>query len=390
MYATYREIFRGIPMPFAYVDLDLFDRNIHDIAARARGTPIRVASKSVRCAPLLKRIMAHPGYRGVMCYTALEAVHLAEHGFDDLLVGYPSGQANAVAAACELVRAGKQVALMVDSVEQVTKLGDLAARENVVLPVCLDIDMSTDVPGLHFGVWRSSVFSAADALRVYDAISACASLRLDGVMGYEAQIAGVGDAGGGFQKRLIRLLKRRSIPQVAERRKAIVDALKAKGATLRFVNGGGTGSIESTIQEASVTEVASGSGFYSPGLFDRFQAFKHQPAAGYAIEIVRRPKPDIYTCLGGGYVASGEVGLAKQPVPYLPTGAQLMANEGAGEVQTPVVYRGAETLNIGDPIFMRHAKAGELCERFNSLYLISGGKIVDEVPTYRGEGKNFL
>jgi D-serine deaminase-like pyridoxal phosphate-dependent protein len=225
---------------------------------------------------------------------------------------------------------------------------------------------------------------------VYAAIAACPSLRLDGVMGYEAQIAGVGDKGGGFKGQLIRLLKRRSIPQLAERRKAIVDALKAKGAKLRFVNGGGTGSIESTIQEDCVTEVTTGSGFYAPGLFDHYRAFKHQPAAGYAIEIVRRPQPQIYTCLGGGYVASGEVGLRKQPVPYLPEGAQLIANEGAGEVQTPVVYSGPENLSIGDPIFMRHAKAGELCERFNSLYLISGGKIVDEVPTYRGEGKNFL
>lgn len=190
--------------------------------------------------------------------------------------------------------------------------------------------------------------------------------------------------------RMIRLLKQRSIPRLAERRKQIVEALKARGAKLRFVNGGGTGSIETTIKEDVVTEVAVGSGFYAPGLFDHYMTFQHQPAAGFAIEIVRRPKDDIYTCLGGGYIASGSTDANKQPVPYLPAGSALTDLEGAGEVQTPIVYRGPEKLSLGDPIFLRHSKAGELCERFTDLHLISQGKIVETVPTYRGEGKNFL
>ncbi|MBI3735552.1 amino acid deaminase/aldolase, partial [Candidatus Sumerlaeota bacterium] len=91
-----------------------------------------------------------------------------------------------------------------------------------------------------------------------------------------------------------------------------------------------------------------------------------------------------------GYIASGAAGKDKLPYPYLPAGSELLPLEGAGEVQTPIAYRGPEKLEIGDPIFMRHSKAGELCERFKSLLLVSAGKIVDEVPTYRGEGECFV
>jgi D-serine deaminase-like pyridoxal phosphate-dependent protein len=68
----------------------------------------------------------------------------------------------------------------------------------------------------------------------------------------------------------------------------------------------------------------------------------------------------------------------------------LTKNEGAGEVQTPVKYSGTEKINIGDPLFFRHSKAGELCERFNFLHLVSQGKITNIVPTYRGESMCFV
>jgi D-serine deaminase-like pyridoxal phosphate-dependent protein len=210
------------------------------------------------------------------------------------------------------------------------------------------------------------------------------------VMGYEAQIAGVQDRvqGRGLQNALIPALKKRSLAELRLRRQAVVGA--AGGDNLRFVNAGGTGSLETSILEPWVTEVTVGSGFYSPALFDGYLNFKHLPAAAFAIAIVRRPRPHIYTCMGGGYVASGAAGGDRLPLPYLPEGARLIANEGVGEVQTPIQYDGPETLTIGDPIFFRHAKAGELCERFNQLYLVSEGRIVEVVPTYRGEGMCFM
>ena len=159
---------------------------------------------------------------------------------------------------------------------------------------------------------------------------------------------------------------------------------------LRFVNGGGTGSLESTAAEPAVTEVTAGSGLYGPTLFDAYRAFTPRPAALFALPVVRRPGPGVVTALGGGYLASGPADRARLPRPHLPAGLRLDSQEGAGEVQTPLLGTAAEELAIGDRVYLRHAKAGELCERFASLHLLEGERIVDEVPTYRGEGQCFL
>ncbi|MFW5748077.1 MAG: amino acid deaminase/aldolase [Chloroflexota bacterium] len=395
-YETYSRIFAGRPMPFAYVNLDLLDANLRQLSSRAGRKGIRIASKSVRSLALLRYIRdaleAEARYAGIMCLTAPEAVWLSQEGFDDLLVGYPTWHPAHVRAVVQRVAAGSTISLMIDSVQHVRHLEAIAADEGVTLPVCLDVDMSVDYGKLHFGVWRSGITSADDALRVFSAIKESPHLRLEGVMGYEAQIAGLGDSTPGQAARntAIWLLKRRSIKPISTRRAVVVTALETAGADLRFVNGGGTGSLNTTAREAIVTEVTVGSGFYAPGLFDHYRDFKLHPAAGFAVEVVRAPTGGTFTCLGGGYIASGGTSADKQPTVHLPAGAQLTEAEGAGEAQTPVRYDGPLTLRLGDPIFMRHAKAGELCERFNTLLLVRGDVIRDEVPTYRGEGHAFL
>jgi D-serine deaminase-like pyridoxal phosphate-dependent protein len=392
-YPYYREIFRGRPMPFAYLDLDLFEENIREIASRAGGKRIRVASKSLRCLAAIRCVLeADACFQGIMCFTAREAAYLANQGFKDLLIGYPTYNAADLGVVAKVTAGGAQITLMVDSIAHIDQIERVAEQYNVRLPVCLDIDMSVEFPGLHFGVWRSPLRGVEDVRPVLERIKESKSVWLDGVMGYEAQIAGVGDQAPGHAAKnaLIQQLKKRSLSIIAQRRREVVDFIRTSGIELRFVNGGGTGSELTTRAEPVVTEITVGSGFYSPALFDNYKDFRYQPAVGYAIEIVRKPAPGTYTCLGGGYVASGAAGADKLPQPYLPEGAKLTSLEAAGEVQTPIIYHGVHRLELGDPIFMRHAKAGEVCERFTHLILVKKGEIVEEVPTYRGEGQCFL
>jgi len=392
-YAYYREIFAGRAMPFAYLDLDLLAENIRQVLARAGEKRVRLASKSLRSVAVIRRILeADSRFQGIMCYTAREAAFLASQGFDDLLIGYPTWNDQHLVTIAQMTATGTTVTLMVDSIEHVERIERIAQRQGTQLSLCLEIDMSMNLPGLHFGVWRSPLRTAEQARPVLERIQGSPHVRLSGLMGYEAQIAGVGDKmpGQRVKNALIQQLKQRSIREVAQRRAALLDLIKGYGYELQLVNGGGTGSLHTTRLEAGITEITVGSGFYAPTLFDNYRAFRYLPAAGYAIEIVRQPRPGIYTCLGGGYIASGATGQEKQPQPYLPAGTRLVPLEGAGEVQTPIRYTGAIPLHPGDPIFMRHSKAGELCEHFTHLLLVADGAIQDEVTTYRGDGQCFL
>ena len=391
-YSYYRDILRGERMPCAFVDLDAFDENVTEIAKRSKGRPIRVASKSVRNVSLLRRIFeADPIYQGIMTYTPAETRFFCDEGFDDFLMGYPCWRDADIAALCEPIRQGKTVRFMVDSVFHVEHLDAIGKQQDTVIQACIDLDMSSAFPGIYFGVNRSPVKTPEQALEIANRARELDHVVVDALMGYEAQIAGLPDSvpGQGVMNTLIRYMKKKSIKEIADRRTKVVSALNEAGHELAVVNGGGTGSIESTIVEEHVTEVTVGSGFFTPVLFDSYMHFRHRPSVGYAIEIVRQPKPDTYTCQGGGYTASGSIGADKGPQPYLPVGAKLIGQEGAGEVQTPIVYDGPETLALGDPILMRYSKAGEMCERFNELIAISEGKIVDRYPTYRGMGQVF-
>ncbi len=392
-YSKYKDIFKGEQMPFAFVDKTLLDENINNILKRSGDKKIRIASKSVRCRWVLDYILqSNNQFQGIMCYSVNEAAWLADQGFDDLLVAYPCFHEKDIKSIIPALKEGKRIYLMTDLPEHLHQLQKIASSENVDIPVCMDMDMSSTIGPIYFGVYRSSINNLDAAKRYLDALKKCPNVQLKSLMGYEAQIAGVGDnvKGKSLMNAIISFLKKKSIKEVAKRRKEIYDLCINESFNIEVVNGGGTGSLESTKEESCVTEVTVGSGFYASHLFDNYKQFKHLPATAYAIEIVRQSQNDIYTSLGGGYVASGGLGIEKLPQIYLPKEAQLIKEEMAGEVQTPFKYKGKEDLKLGDPIFMRHSKAGELCEHFKELLIIDNEKIINRVPTYRGEGQCFL
>ena len=381
--------------PFAIVDLGAFDANAGDLRRRAGGKPLRLASKSVRCRPLQERVLATDGFEGTLAFTLAEALWLTENGFDDIVVAYPTADRAALRRLAEACaeRDDLRLALMVDSIDHLDFIDAAIGPRANDLQVCIDVDAGWWLLGgrVKVGVKRSPLHTVDQAVALARAVTDRPGFKLVGMLAYEAQIAGVGDRPPGRPLRgaAIRAIQTRSRRELASRRSGIVDAVQ-KVAPLRFVNGGGTGSIESTVAEDAVTEVAAGSGLFGPALFSAYRAFDPQPAAFFALPVVRRPAPKVATVLGGGYLASGSGDHSRLPQPYLPGGLELDPQEGAGEVQTPVLGDAAQHLRVGDRVYFRHAKAGEMCERFDRLFLIDGDSIVDEVPTYRGEGHTFL
>jgi len=381
--------------PFAAVDLAALRANAADMTRRAAGKPIRLASKSVRCRAVIEQALAMTGFRGIMAFTLPEALWLAGCGTSqDILVAYPTADRAALARLAGDPVARAVITVMIDCPEHLDMIEKAAGqvRDAGPVKVCIDIDTAYVALGVRMraGARRSPVRTPADAAGLARNAAARPGIRLAGIMAYEAQIAGVGDnpAGRQYYARAVRYMQKKSGAELARRRAAIVAAVRAV-ARLDFVNGGGTGSIEKTTTEEAVTEIGAGSGLYQPWLFDSYRGFSGQPAALFALPVVRRPGLGVVTVLGGGYLASGPAQASRLPQPYRPAGLRLDAQEGAGEVQTPLLGPAADGLAIGDRVWFRHAKAGELCERFTELHLIDGASVTATVPTYRGEGHAF-
>lgn len=383
----------------AFVDLDCFDANVTYVAdtQKKSGHSIRVASKSIRCLELIQRVFDIGGsaFKGILAFTVEEAAFLSEHGFKDIIVAYPTVQPSDLQRMAAVAAEGTNIRLVVDSADHLRRLAHAGSRYGVVLDACLEIDMAYRPLGstLHLGVRRSPLREPQQALSIARQAADLAGVRITAVMGYEAQIASVNDAipGHGLKNKVLRLVKQRSMNELIRRRKRILEELRHAGCAIEVVNGGGSGSLRSTALDDSVTEVTAGSAFFAPGLFHYFHDVEFRPAAFFALQAVRVPAPGMITCLGGGYVASGTIGADKLPWPAMPSDLRYLDIEGAGEVQTPLkLPDGCPPIAVGDPVFFQHAKAGELCERFNDLHLVQGGRIVDRVKTYRGAGYAFL
>jgi D-serine deaminase-like pyridoxal phosphate-dependent protein len=392
----YEQVFAEVEAPFAFVDLEAMWANTEAMLGRSAGKPVRVASKSIRCRVLLEAILGRDErFRGLMTYTLPETLWLAEQGFEDLLLAYPTADVGALEELALRSAANPEGApiLMVDCVEHLEMIESVLGKGAPPIRVCIDVDASWWWLGgrVKIGPKRSPIHSVEQAEALAREIEKRPQIELDALMAYEGQISGVGDLPPGQRLRgaAIRFMQKRSAAEIAERRGAVVAAL-SEFVELEIVNGGGTGSLEFTAAEEAVTEVTAGSGFYAPVLFDHYSRFSLTPAAAFALPVTRKPSEWVATALGGGYLASGAGNPGRLPEPWLPEGLRFDDEEGAGEVQTPLLGEPAGSLSVGDRVYLRHAKAGELCERFDTLYLVEGDQIVDEVPTYRGEGKAFL
>jgi len=366
--------------------------NAQDMVRRAAGKPIRIASKSVRVRSVVEALLQQPGYRGVLAYTLAEALWLADT-VDDIVVGYPTAERGGIRRLGTDPESASRITLMVDSPQQLDLVDDVlppSRREEI--RVCLELDASWHAPVLgHLGVRRSPVHDPADAGALAAYIVRRPGFRLVGIMSYEAQIAGVVNrpAGRPVDGAVNRWMQSRSLPELLERRARAVAAVR-EHADLEFVNGGGTGSLEATAADASVTEIAAGSGLFGGHLFDGYAHFTPAPAAAFALDVVRSPSPAHATILGGGWIASGPPGADRVPRIVWPEGLSMLARESAGEVQTPVTGAAAGRLRAGDRVWFRHTKSGELSEHLNEFAVVDGDEVVDTVPTYRGEGKAFL
>ncbi|WP_051266960.1 amino acid deaminase/aldolase [Nakamurella lactea] len=385
-----RQAVSQLTPPFGVLDDAALRANAADLVRRAAGKPIRLATKSVRIRSLIRRTVDTPGFAGLLAYTLPEAVWLHGNGFDDIVVGYPTADRDAVAELADTAEAAAAITVMIDDPAQLDLIDAVRPPgSRPTIRVCIELDAGyRPAAGLHLGAFRSPVHTPSALVALARTVHSRAGFELVGIMAYEGQIAGVGNAGRGPRARVVRAMQRRSAAELAGRRSAAVAAVRDI-ADLEFVNGGGTGSLETTAAEDAVTEVAAGSGLLGPGLFDHYRAFRPSAASFFVLPVVRRPARRVATLAGGGWIASGPPGADRLPVLADPPGLRYLAAEAAGEVQTPVRGRAAGRLRVGDQVWLRHAKSGEPAEHLQRVHLVADGAVTETWPTYRGEGQVF-
>lgn len=386
-----------VATPTLVVDLDAFDANAADLVRRAGGKPIRVASKSLRVPALLQRALAHDGFAGVLAYTLAEALWLIDHDVtDDVVVAYPTVDRTALTALVASPRAASRITIMIDDVAHLDVVDSIRASTAVPVQVAIDIDAGLRWGGQQVGPRRSPLFDIGSVVALARTVIDRPGFHLVGVMTYEGQVAGVPDdvPTQRTKSAVVRKMKQLSVDQLRSRRTALTEALDGLAGHrgfpgLAFWNAGGSGSLESSAADPAVTEVTAGSGLLGPSLFDHYVSFRPTPAAFFGLPVTRKPTPEMVTVHGGGLIASGPTGADRAPSPWAPAGLHLTPLEGAGEVQTPLTGTQAATLAIGDMVWFRHAKSGELFEHGNEVHLLQGGEFVESVATYRGHGLAF-
>ena len=337
--------------PFAFLDLDAVWSNAADMLRRAQGKPIRIASKSVRCRPVLERLLdLDRGFQGVLTFTLPETLWLWEQGQRDLVLAYPTADGPSLTRLARLTAEHPDEApvVMVDSVEHLDLIEESASSFVAPIRVAIDIDVSWWPLGgiVKIGPKRSPVRTAEQAASLAREIERRERVKLVGLMAYEGadrRASATTSRARRSPTASIRAMQAASAKDVRERRAEVVTAV-SEVAQLEFVNGGGTGSIEQTASEWAVTEVAAGSGFYAPVLFDHYSSFELNPAAMFALPVVRKPAAEVATTLGGGYLASGVGAKDRMPRPAparRPAAGSLRGDRGGADAGRRIRGRAA-------------------------------------------------
>lgn len=383
-----RRALEGLDAPIAAIDVDAFDHNARQMLARANGIPIRVASKSLRSVAAIRRALDMEGFAGVLAYSLPEAIALTRAGIRDVVVAYPCVHRAAIRELSRDDALACNITLMVDSTDHLDYVADATGGSGATIRLAIDVDASWHLGPLAIGARRSPLYTPEQVEELAREIVGRKGVSLVGLMAYEAQIASVADAGAGPIALAKRTMRTRSGAELAERRARIVAACRGV-AELEFVNGGGTGCIATSAAEGTLTEVAAGSGFFTPSLFDGFRDVTHRAAAFFALAVSRVPGAGWVTCNSGGWIASGPAGRDRLPTPVWPLGLRFSSSEGPGEVQTPLHGAATSGLRVGDLVWFRHAKAGELAEHVEHFHAVHLDGTVEAWPTYRGEGWCF-
>ena len=232
-----------LPTPAVLVDLDVVERNIASMQARARAAGVRLRPHAkTHKAPQIGRMQLDAGAGGLTLAKVSEAEVFAQAGFDDIFLAYPivgAEKARRLLALADRVR----VTVGADSAEGARSLGEVFHAAGRRLPVRLKIDC-----GFH----RVGV-APERAVEIARRVAALPGISLEGVFTFGGQ-----SYGGTSPEEVARIggEEGRIVSEVAE-------ALREAGLPVAEVSLGSTPTVASAMSQRGVTECRPGNYVYN-------------------------------------------------------------------------------------------------------------------------------
>lgn len=387
----WRTLLQDVPLPAAMVDLDALDHNANTLVAALgeRKVQLRLVTSALRSTGLLRHLFTTGprALQGIHCTNVGEAALLAELGFDDLLIGTPPCSPKEAAQVADLVASGRHVLVLVDELVHGQLLSAAARGAQVEIGVCIDVNATWQpLAEVVLGTRRSPVADSELARTLADQLRALGGLVVRGVMTWESGTAALRPGAPWWVPGLARpAMRRRSAAAAADKRGAVVAALREDGHPISVVNGGSTRTLDLAVGDPTLTEISVGVGFLAPIRADEL-GHDLRPALHFALPVVRRPDPERVACAGGGWIGAAE-GRAVLPKVVWPRALQPTPGDGWGEAYTTLQAADGEAgLRIGDPVVCRPGQVAPVMERFIEVLLHRGADPVEWAPTYRGLG----
>ena len=214
--------------PALVIDLDVLERNIHDMAAHCAGLGIalRVHTKTHKI-PEIAHMQVAAGSQGIVCQKLGEAEVMACAGLDDILITYNIVGQQKLRRLADLARL-KTVTVTVDSEAVARGISRQAQADGAQVGVLVELDT---------GGQRTGVQSPQAALELAQVVARLPGLTLRGLMTYPSHL--------------------RAAPMLRETRQLF----HAAGLPCPVISGGGTGD-EATSAAIGCTETRSGSYLY--------------------------------------------------------------------------------------------------------------------------------
>ncbi len=398
---THLRALADLEAPLAYVDLDAFDANGAALARAAGSQPVRIATKSLRCDALIDRAIGlEEQFRGAMAFTIDEALHLAARGIDDVLIGYPSAEPGPLArlAAWTAQRPDHRLRPMVDATEQLDRIAAAARAAGTEVAVCVDLDASWRPAGARGPAIGRSAHRCAPPSRCSRSSAMprrTEGVRVDALMAYDGQVAGVGDAPPGrpLRSRAIQLMQRQSLEDLYDRVPRIVAAVERELASdggLRLVNVGGTGSLSRMRDLTAATELTAGSASTPPALFDAYRHLDLQPAAFFVLPWCGAPGRAPSPCSAAATSPRVRPGPIACRCPSSRRACGSIATRAPARCRRRSRARPRAPSESATAWRFRHARLASSASGSRALHLVRGSELHGTVPTYRGAGLTFL